>query len=383
MSSYYEFFCGGGMARAGLGNQWNCLFSNDFDTRKASVYTRNWGSADFVLADVAKLESHQLPGEADLAWASSPCQDVSLAGLGAGLAGERSGVFWPFWTLMQRLRAEGRAPRLIVLENVVGLLSAHGGEDFVAVVEAFSAGGYRVGAFILDAKEFLPQSRPRLFVVGVRDDLSIPAALFTSSPHASWHSPAVVRAHAALPSVVRERWIWWNLPEPAPRKTTLIDIVETPPRGVNWHDEAETGRLLDQMSPLHRARVESAVKVGKRIVGAIYKRTRLDDHGIKRQRPEIRFDGLAGCLRTPAGGSSRQTLLIVEDGVIRSRLLSPREAARLMGLPDDYWLPRNYNEAYHLAGDGVAVPAVRFIAKTLLEPLISRQILPIATTKVS
>jgi DNA (cytosine-5)-methyltransferase 1 len=52
-------------------------------------------------------------------------------------------------------------------------------------------------------------------------------------------------------------------------------------------------------------------------------------------------------------------------------LLSPREAARLMGLPDDYMLPQNYNEAYHLAGDGVAVPVVRFLAEHILEPLLA------------
>jgi DNA (cytosine-5)-methyltransferase 1 len=370
MPGFYEFFCGGGMARAGLGAGWNCLLANDLDPRKASVYEQNWGRADFLLGDVAQIGIDQLPAGADLAWASSPCQDVSLAGLGAGLAGERSGAFWPFWGLMQKLRGEARHPRLIVLENVTGLLTAHGGQDFAAVIRAFSTGGYRVGAFVLDAKDFLPQSRPRLFVVGVRDDQTIPGHLTVSAPTSSWHPASLVRTVAGLPDDVGARWLWWHLPAPAPRRLSLADLVETPPRGVDWHSEAETQRLLDQMSPLHRARVESAVKIGKRIVGAIYKRTRLDETGIKRQRPEVRFDGLAGCLRTPAGGSSRQTLLIVEDGSIRSRLLSPREAARLMGLPDDYWLPRNYNEAYHLAGDGVAVPAVRFIASSLLEPLL-------------
>lgn len=370
MPSFYEFFCGGGMARAGLGSGWNCLLANDLDPRKASVYEQNWGKARLLLGDVAQIEADQLPGIADLAWASSPCQDVSLAGLGAGLAGERSGAFWPFWNLMQKLRVEERNPRLIVLENVTGLLTAHDGQDFKAVIRAFSIGGYRVGAFVLDAKDFLPQSRPRLFVVGIRDDQPVPGHLTVAAPLSSWHPAALVRTVAALSDDIKARWIWWNLPVPASRKLSLADLVETPPRGVDWHSDAETQRLLDQMSPLHRTRVESAVKIGKRIVGAIYKRTRLDEAGIKRQRPEIRFDGLAGCLRTPAGGSSRQTLLIVDGGKIRSRLLSPREAARLMGLPDDYWLPRNYNEAYHLAGDGVVVPAVRFIARNLLEPLL-------------
>jgi DNA (cytosine-5)-methyltransferase 1 len=124
------------------------------------------------------------------------------------------------------------------------------------------------------------------------------------------------------------------------------------------------------MSPVNRAKVEDARRAGKRMVGAVYRRTRRDEQGNRVQRAEIRFDDVSGCLRTPAGGSSRQTILIVAGDSIRSRLLAPREAARLMGLPDSYQLPANYNEAYHLAGDGVVVPVVRFLAAHVLEPLL-------------
>ena len=106
------------------------------------------------------------------------------------------------------------------------------------------------------------------------------------------------------------------------------------------------------------------------MVGGVYKRTRLDEAGRKQQRAEVRFDDVAGCLRTPSGGSSRQAILVVDGPVVRSRLLSARETARLMGLPDEYVLPRTYNEAYHLTGDGVAVPVVRFLAHHIIEPLI-------------
>lgn len=90
-----------------------------------------------------------------------------------------------------------------------------------------------------------------------------------------------------------------------------------------------------------------------------------------RQRAEVRMDGLAGCLRTPAGGSSRQTLCIVKDGRISMRLLRAREAVRLMGLSEDYVLPDSYNEAYRLAGDGVAVPVVKHLASRIFEPVLS------------
>jgi DNA (cytosine-5)-methyltransferase 1 len=68
---------------------------------------------------------------------------------------------------------------------------------------------------------------------------------------------------------------------------------------------------------------------------------------------------------------SRQTIVIVEGDRVRSRLLSPREAARLMGLPESYKLPASANAALHLAGDGVVVPMVRHLAEHILEPLLT------------
>src|SRR6266851_1977155 len=118
MPSFYEFFAGGGMARAGLGEEWTCLFANDIEPKKGASYVAIWGAAHPTIENVAKLTTKQLPGHADLAWASFPCQDLSLAGDGAGLKGERSGTFWPFWSLIQSMRSEGRAPKLVVLENV-------------------------------------------------------------------------------------------------------------------------------------------------------------------------------------------------------------------------------------------------------------------------
>ena len=124
------------------------------------------------------------------------------------------------------------------------------------------------------------------------------------------------------------------------------------------------------MSDINLEKVRSAKREGRKVVGTIYKRTRRDPTGRKVQRAEVRFDDVAGCLRTPAGGSSRQLVLTVEGRKVRSRLISSRETARLMGLPDEYALPENYNEAYHLTGDGVVVPVVRFLAQELIEPVL-------------
>lgn len=374
--TFYEFFAGGGMARAGLGSGWQCLFANDFSKMKARTYALNWGSEHLVCGDVADVTTAQLGGRADLTWASFPCQDLSLAGKYRGL-GEassqvmtRSGTFWPFWALMTRLRGEGRAPRMIVLENVVGALSSREGRDFEAICDALSGAGYRYGAVVIDAKHFVPQSRPRLFFVAVAEDVTIPVDMFSRESDGLLHTPALCAAQARLRGKAKSQWRWWNMAKPPARNIGFANLIEEKPAHCRWHSKAETERLLAMMTPLHLAKIDQARASGERRVGGVYKRTRLDEHGIKRQRAEVRFDDIAGCLRTPAGGSSRQAIVVVEGRSIRSRLLSPREAARLMGLDDSYILPDRYNDAYHVAGDGVCVPVVRYIAEQLLEPTL-------------
>ena len=162
---------------------------------------------------------------------------------------------------------------------------------------------------------------------------------------------------------------WWRMPQPPLRRAVLSDLIEAEPKGVHWRDGAATTSLLALMNPAHRAKIAKIQASGQKRIGAVYRRTRRDEAGGKAQRAEVRFDGLAGCLRTPGGGSSRQTIVEVAGKNIRSRLLSPREAARLMGLPDSYILPEKTTEAYHLLGDGVCAPVVRYLAAQLLEPL--------------
>jgi DNA (cytosine-5)-methyltransferase 1 len=366
--AFLEFFAGGGMARLGLGEGWRCVFANDFDPRKAESYRANWGEADFRLADVWSLQPADLPGRADLAWASSPCQDFSLAGARAGLAGGKSQAFWGFWRLIEALDEAGRAPRLIVLENVGGLLSSHGGADIAAVCAALAGRGYRCGAVEIDAKAFLPQSRSRVFVIAAQG--AIPAGATATEP-AAFHTRPVRRAFDRLPAALRGGWVWWRLGEPAARNARLADLLEAD-QDVRWRTPAQTAALLAQLSPAHRERwrLACASAGGDRVVAAVFRRIRREG-GIKLQRAELRLDGLAGCLRTPGGGSSRQLLLVADEGGARSRLLTAREAARLMGLPDDYRLAPSQTAAMALVGDGVAVPVVRFLAEQLLEPLLA------------
>jgi DNA (cytosine-5)-methyltransferase 1 len=370
---FYEFFCGGGMARAGLTPEWRCLFANDFDPRKGAAYAANWGADGLAVADIGALRASGLPGAPDLAWSSFPCQDLSLAGAGAGLDGAHSGAFWGFCAAMAALNVDGRLPKLIALENVVGVLTSKKGADFAAIAAALQRLGFRYGALTIDAADFLPQSRPRVFFVALRKDFAPPPGLTGATPPPHHVSGALQRVAASLPPALAADWLWWRLPQPPKANLRLVDCLDHGADG--WRSVEQTAALVAALSPASRRDVALA-REGERRVGALFRRTRPDGAGGRRVQAEARFDGLAGCLRTPSGGSSRQFLIEVEGDKTRTRLIAPREAARLMGLPDSFRLPARATDALHLIGDGVAPPVVRFLSQTLLLPLLAARASP-------
>ncbi|MFN3815853.1 DNA cytosine methyltransferase [Brevundimonas sp.] len=361
--SLYEFFAGGGLAGLGLAG-FRTTFANDLDAAKAASWRANHADPGILkLADVWDLTPDDLPAQANLAWASSPCQDVSLAGARGGLDARRSGAFWGFWRLMTGLAEQQRAPGLIVIENVMGLLTSNHGRDFAAVCRALHDGGYAFGAVEADAALWLPQSRPRLFLIASRRPVA--GAAEATEP---FHSTRIRAAHGALADDLKAGWVWWRLTAPPRRNTDLAALLQ-PDDAVDWLEDDKATALLGLLSPLHRARLDAVIASGERRVGAAYRRVRTENDA-KVQRLEVRFDGLAGCLRTPAGGSSRQFVVVCQGGRTRVRRLTGREAARLMGLPDSYVLPASEVAALKLMGDAVAVPVVRALADQVLRPLL-------------
>ena len=354
------------MARQGLRDGWQCTFANDFDQKKCQIYRENWGGEDLFPGDVGAVSTADLPSRSDLAWASSPCQDFSLAGNGAGLNGNKSNVFWSFWRLITELAEERRKPRSIVIENVRGLLTSRGGRDFQTICRALAVENYQLGGFVIDASHFVPQSRPRVFLVGFLDgEYNLPE---NAVPDNLWHPKVMQEAVASFPEFLAESWNWWRLPRPPKRNANLADILEG---DATWHSVDKTEHLIGMMNSTNREKIENRIQATDCSIGAAFRRTRVES-GRRRQRIEVRFDGLAGCLRTPGGGSSRQTIFSVGQGEVKSRLLTPRETARLMGLSDEYKLPSNPNDAFQLSGDGVAVPVVEFLARHVLKPALIR-----------
>ena len=310
--NFLEFFAGAGMARAGLGPEWECLFANDIDAKKGASYAVNWGDDHLKVCDVAALTTDDIPaGRVDLAWSSFPCQDLSLAGDRAGLDGRRSSVFWDFWRLVQGLRSEGRAPKMVVIENIDDLVSSHGGRDFEAIRTALVAAGYRFGAVIIDAALFVPQSRRRLFIIGVDQSLPIPASVTSPKPVAAFCPYPLAAVCDPLsdprwnqPRSVLDDPLWFRLPVPPMRNTTLADIIEDD-LGVKWDTPARTRQLMATMTPGNIERIETAKRAGNRMVRSINNRTRETKDGRKVPAREIRIDEIAECLRTAAAAQAR------------------------------------------------------------------------------
>lgn len=346
---FLDFFAGAGLVTEAVSGVFDVIWANDISPKKAEVYGANHGLDHFRLGTVEDVRGSEVPA-AEIAWASFPCQDLSLAGAQAGIQGRRSGMVWEWLRVIEEMP---EPPGILVAENVLGLLSSADGAHYRSLHLELVARGYKVGALVLDAIDFVPQSRPRVFVVAVRADIMIDDL---TVPLPGWCQPdAVVRAAQGMPD-----WVYWKIPPPKPRAKQLNDLLEW---DAPTHDEEKAKRTLAQIAPQHQTRLLQELTNGFRAAPG-YRRTR-------NGRPviELRFDGVAGCLRTPEGGSSRQFIVLRRDGKLTTRLVTAREAARLMGLPERYRLPANYNDAYKAMGDAVAVPAVRHLAKTLLLPL--------------
>ncbi len=350
-----EFFAGIGLMRLGLEQAgWQVVFANDIDTHKEEIYQGHFGQEDhFVRGDIHSLTPEEIP-TVTLATASFPCTDLSLAGDRAGLAGARSGALWGFTDLLKSLGT--RRPPLVLLENVTGFLTSQDGKDFHQALLRLNSLGYAVDAFIVDAARFVPQSRQRLFVAG-RQGPATPA----SAPASELRPPALARFIEQHDDVC---WSLRPLPALPAHGLSLGDILDDlPPDDPHWWSSERAQYLLNQMSPRHSATAAAMIAAPQWSYGTVFRRMR---NGAS--MAELRTDGIAGCLRTPKGGSGRQILFKAGFGGFFVRLITAREAARLMGA-DDYAITVPLNQALFGFGDAVCVPVVTWIAENYLNPL--------------
>ena len=349
LPTFVDFFAGSGLVTQGAKHACTPVWSNDICPKKAAIYTANHGDDHFHLDSIENVFGHEIP-HGDIVWASFPCQDLSLAGKMGGLAASRSGLFWEWLRVLDEMPVK---PAVIALENVVGLLSGNGGGDFRLLYQALRDRSYKVGPMLLDARLWVPQSRPRVFIVAVQDHLDT-SALEDHGPN--WlHPDPVLKAIAPLNDIV-----FWAMPRPTKRPKTLTDLIDWDAPVFN---EERAAALISLTAAKHRELLEK-LPTARRAAFPGYRRTRQG-----KQVLELRFDDLSGCLRTAEGGSSCQFLLLHDAGKWTARLITSREAALLMGAPPFYKLSSSYNESYNAMGDAVVVPVVTHLVDHLLVPL--------------
>ncbi|MFB3786442.1 MAG: DNA cytosine methyltransferase [bacterium] len=352
VATYLDFFAGSGLVCEGLKDFFVPVWANDICEKKAEVFLANHPSEIFHLGPIEKVKGWHVP-VACLSWGSFPCQDLSLAGKIKGISHTRSGLVWHWLRVMDEMK---HRPYIAVAENVVGLVSADHGKHYKLLHESLVDRNYKVGSIILDAAYWVPQSRKRVFVIAVKHDLPTKEL---ETDHPTWCHPDSI-VHIA--QNVRD-WIWWKLPEPVFERKRIEEIIDL---DAPFVDASKQSHLLFMIPPKHRQQMEDAFQNGYNVFPG-YKRVR---NG--KQVLELRFDGLAGCLRTPGGGSSRQFVVIRKNGSLNIRLLTVKEAALLMGVPSHYKIPGSYNDGYKAMGDAVAVPVTRYLAKYLLHPLAQK-----------
>lgn len=352
-----EFFAGIGLVRLALENQgWKVVFANDIDADKLEMYEAKFGRDDFHLGDIHDIDPDQVP-TVDLFTASFPCNDLSIAGRWEGLNGKESSAFWG---LIRILRDMGeRRPPLVMLENVVGFLMSHGGRDLEQALLALNELGYAVDAFILNAVHWVPQSRARLFVVAKRDDGDERAALAMESE---------VRPAALFEFINTHQNIHWDiqkLPRLPRSRKRLSDIIEDlPDNDPHWWNQERVDYFMKQFSRKHNIAAKFMLAGKQPSYATAFRRVR---NG--KSMAELRTDDIAGCLRTPRGGSGRQILFKAGGRKAQVRLLTARECARLQGVSDSYPINVPLNQALFGFGDAVCVPAVRWIAARYLTPI--------------
>jgi len=359
---FAEFFAGIGLMRMGLEKRgWRAAFANDIDERKREMYAAHFGEEEnhYDTTDVHQLSPERTP-TVELATASFPCTDLSLAGGRKGLAGEHSSAFWGFRRVLEGLG--GRRPPLVLLENVVGFMTSHGGRDFRAVLLSLNELGYAADAFIIDARRFVPQSRARLFVLGKHKDV------FSSNIEANLAPVGECRPDSLAEFIFLNRDIRWNIRELPPlpcRDLDLCDVLDDlPDDAPQWWSRERAEHLYSQMSARHLAMADKMIADRCWSYGTVFRRVRKG-----RSMAELRKDGVAGCLRTPRGGSGRQILFRAGFGRYDVRLLTPRECARLMGA-DDFKVDASLNQALFGFGDAVCVPVIEWIAEHYLDVLV-------------
>lgn len=369
-----DFFAGIGLVSMGLGRAgWKTVYALDYDKNKAAAYNHHFGVGHYHIDDIAKIHGRDVPS-VTLAHASFPCTDLSVAGTRGGIRRGESSSFWHFPRILKEMR---EYPPFVLLENVEGLLATGKGtgNDLRSILKKLNDLGYYVDLLRIDASHFVPQSRARLFMIGTHESVI--------SQHDEATQKQQMRGSNARPKKIIDyisknqdlRWYFHPLPDLPVRNISLEDIVD---HDAEWWPGDRSLYLYNQMHRHQQQLVKKIKENRKYSYFSAFRRMRIRN-GEPQSTAELRTDGIAGCLRTPKGGSAKQILVRVGKGRFDARLLNEKEVARLMGAEDFRINPElSSNQVLFGFGDAVGVPVLEWIGTHYLNPLLVQP-----STKVS
>ncbi len=333
-----------GLDRAGL----SCAFQVEKDTHCLSVLAKHWPDVP-RFNDVSEFNATNLAVRPDWIVGGFPCQDLSVAGKRAGLAGKRSGLFHEFMRIVSEFTPAG-----VLIENVPGLLSSNGGRDMGVVVGAMADLGYGWCYRVLDAQYFgVAQRRRRVFIVGHLGGVRRAAEILFESESLPWH--------------------------PAPRREARTRVAYAIAAGVG--NRFGSGRDAQDtfVAATHNSGGNNGgfrTEPGEHLVAHALRAEGCDagEDGTGRGTPLIAFDWTQGgkehqelstTLRVGSGIGLESSPAILSGGV---RRLTPVECCRLQGFPDDWLdgLDLSDSSKYRMLGNAVCVNVSEWIARRII-----------------
>jgi DNA (cytosine-5)-methyltransferase 1 len=312
--TFIDLFAGIGGFRVALQKMGGkCVFSSDWDKNAKTTYYENYGEVPF--GDIRRLSSEKLcAGKVDLVCGGFPCQPFSIAGVSKklslgrkhGFEDESQGVlFFEVAKIIKRHR-----PKAFILENVKHLLRHDKGNTFRSILHVLEKElGYDVCHNVIDARNFVPQHRERVFIVGFRKPNSF---VFPEAP----------KGNHLLGKILDEN---------VPTKYTLSDNL--------WN-------YLQQYAKKHR---ESGNGFGFGLFGR---------------------DDVARTLSARYHKDGSEILIRQNGGSINPRRLTPEECRRLMGFPEGFKIRVSDTQAYRQFGNSVVVPVVESVASRVVKEIL-------------
>jgi len=353
---HISFFSGIGGVSEGLSDRWETTWANDNCPSKVAIHQANHNS--FIDSrSIYDVPLKSIP-DGQLLSSTFPCTNTSAAGNRRGLLGIKSSVVYRYLEILKEKGGADTIPSTFI-ENPTGLIARNQGNDLRDIVRRFNDLGYAVTTIVVDAKHFVPQSRPRLFVIAIKDSNSY-------VPLYSAVKDGLLNDKAKYPNPLR-RWLKKNsdlnlvirptddLPERTIQLTDVIDLS-----GGECAPEF-TAELIRLMAPKNTALFHKLIQSPSISIATVARRGRKDVQGKSFNATELSVSGLAPCQRPYSGGSSRTWVLVAGQGKCKFKVVTPRESARLMGFPDSFQLPQSAKAAYTATGDAVVPACISWI----------------------